>query len=291
MAEICLVHLVWKPLGLQTFRDFITSYKRMDAGVEHRLVVAFNGFDAENDLLEYRSLLEGVTYEWFRISPGTQDLPVYFKTAKEFSDKYLCFVNSYSVILAEGWLAMMHRQLTAEGVGIVGATGNWESYYTNLDLERAPYSTSRFLARRLLHDLPILYQSYRTYAQFAPFPNPHIRTTGFMLARDTMLKLKYRSLRTKKDCFKFESGREGMTNQIIRMELKPLVVGRNGQAYEKEEWFESGTFRSREQHNLLIADNHTRWYETADAHARRMSQRVSWGPDRVETTSFKLGGE
>jgi hypothetical protein len=28
MAEICVVHLVWKPLGLKPLRDFIASYKR-----------------------------------------------------------------------------------------------------------------------------------------------------------------------------------------------------------------------------------------------------------------------
>src|SRR5438105_1506051 len=104
MSEICLVHLVWKPLGPQPFRDFIASYKRNPAGVEHRLVIAFNGFDGETDLREYRDILAGVEHEWFLVSPPTQDIPVYFKAAERFSYRYFCFLNSYSVILDEAWL-------------------------------------------------------------------------------------------------------------------------------------------------------------------------------------------
>jgi hypothetical protein len=277
MSEICLIHLVWKPLGLEPFRDFITSYRRNSAGVDHRLVVAFNGFDSETDLREYREILAGVVHESFVVSPSTQDLPVYFKAAQKFDDRYFCFLNSYSVILDQGWLAKMHGHLTSEGVGLVGATANYESYYTNLELERGPYSTSRFLLRRLAHDLPLLYKDYRTYANFQPFPNPHVRTNGFMLAREIMLGLRVRRLRTKMDCFKLESGRDGITRQIMRMGLKPLVVGRDGRAYEKEKWFESGTFRSSGQHNLLIADNHTRRYSAADVRAKSVIERISWG--------------
>lgn len=264
MSEICLVHLVWKPLGPQPLRDFVASYRRNSAGVEHRLVIAFNGFDNETDLREYRDVLAGVEHEWFVVSPPTQDLPVYFKAAESFGDRYFCFLNSYSVILDQGWLAKMHMHVTKSGTGLVGASGSYESYYTNLELGRGPYSTSRFFLRRLAHDLPLLYKDYRTYANFLPFPNPHVRTNGFMLAREIMLGLRVRRLRTKMDCFKLESGRDSITRQIMRRGLKPLVVGRDGRAYEKEEWFESATFRRGGQRNLLVADNQTRQYREAD---------------------------
>jgi hypothetical protein len=278
MAEICLLHLVWKPLGVEPFRDFIASYKEKPPGVEHRLVIAFNGFENEAEAHEYRDLLGSVAHDRTIVSPPTQDLPVYFKALETFDEKYFCFLNSYSVILDEGWLAKLHRHLTSSNeIGIVGASGSYESYYTNLELERGPFSTSRFRLRRLAHDLPLLYQDYRTYANFPPFPNYHIRTNGFMIKRDVMLKLKYRRLQTKMDCFKFESGREGMTRQVMRMGLKPIVVGRDGRAYEKEQWCESGTFRINGQHNLLIADNHTRRYAEADEHTKLLIEQVTWG--------------
>ena len=278
MSEICLVHLVWKPFGAGRLREFVESYRRNPGGAPHRLVVAFNGFESEGELGEWREALEGVEHEWFLVSPPTQDIPVYFQAAERFADRYFCFLNSYSVILDEAWLAKMHARLTeSDTVGLVGATGSYESYYTNLALDRPPYSTSRFLLRRLAHDLPLLYRDYRTYAHFAPLPNYHVRTNGFMLAREVMLRLKARRLRTKMDCFKFESGRDGMTQQIMRMGLRPLVVGRDGRAYEKEDWYESGTFRSQGQHNLLIADNHTRRYAQSDEHEKCIVEQITWG--------------
>ena len=76
-----------------------------------------------------------------------------------------------------------------------------------------------------------------------------------------------------------------MTRQIMYMGLKPLVVGRDGRAYEKEEWFESGTFRSHGQHNLLVADNHTRRYSEADEHDKRIIEQVTWGSWRRPESS------
>ena len=99
MSEICVVHLVWKPLGLTPLRNFVESYRRNDGGIRHRLVVAFNGFEDEAELVEYHEVLEGIEYEWFRVYPPTQDIPVYLEAARRFESDYLCFLNSYSVLV------------------------------------------------------------------------------------------------------------------------------------------------------------------------------------------------
>src|SRR5438876_1138280 len=99
MADNCVVHLVWKPLGLQPLRNFVESYRRHRGGVSHRLVMAFNGFAADSELEEYHQALAGIAYEWFRVYPSTQDIPVYFAAARRYECKYLCFLNSYSVLL------------------------------------------------------------------------------------------------------------------------------------------------------------------------------------------------
>src|SRR5258705_756481 len=134
----------------------------------------------------------------------------------------------------------MYMVLTVSNeVGMVGATSGYESFYTNFGLERRQSLTSYRQVRNLL----LQDQESRTYGHFPPFPNYHIRTTGFMMARDVMLKLKVRRLCTKMDCLRLESGKNSITRQILRMGLKPLLVGRDGRAYEKEEWFQSATFR------------------------------------------------
>jgi hypothetical protein len=55
------------------------------------------------------------------------------------------------------------------------------------------------------------------------------------------------------------------------------VVGRDGAAYEPAEWPNSRTFRVDEQENLLVADNRTDEYASADAATRAALRRMAWG--------------
>ena len=43
-AEICLMHLVWAPLGPGVLADFLGAYRDRRLGSEHDLVVLLNGF-------------------------------------------------------------------------------------------------------------------------------------------------------------------------------------------------------------------------------------------------------
>jgi hypothetical protein len=77
--------------------------------------------------------------------------------------------------------------------------------------------------------------------------------------------------------YKFESGIEGMTNQVLRLGLRVLVVGRDGQGYPPELWHASNTYWQSRQENLLVADNQTDVYLTSDpAWAAELSFHA-WG--------------
>jgi hypothetical protein len=277
MAEICVVHLVWKPLGVRPLRDFLASYERNLGGVAHRLVVAFNGFGGESELGEYREALAGVGHEWFMVRRTAQDIPVYFEAAERFGERYFCFLNSHSMLLDPEWLVKMYAHAVREGVGAVGATGSWESTYTcylrwwRENLPRRPYRGMFGGEREKLRSLLALRK------RVPPFPNPHLRTNAFLIARELFLGLKRWEMVEKDDAYMFENGREGMTRQIVAMGLRPLVVGRDGRAYEKEEWRESFTFRRDGQHNLLVSDNQTRLYAETDPATRRALAESAWG--------------
>ena len=341
MGAVRVVHLVWKPLGLDPLRDFLASYQTHPAGLDHKLVVVFNGFDGEAELGEWREALAGVEHDWLLVSPPTQDIPAYFEAARRLDCEYLCFLNSYSVILDSEWLAKLHRHARGEGVGAVGATGSWQSHrslklfawgersaYTDIlfDLkEHIPHEVppARFalsegreqeirgmgLPRRLalrLYYLGLVAPYHLTLdyvrlrlekrrdirrfpaADFGPFPAYHLRTNAFMIRRDVMLGLKTWGMPEKDDAYRFESGTESMTNQLLRRGLKPLVVGRDGRAYEKEEWPLSETLFQGEQRNLLVSDNVTRRYAESGALERTILSRGAWG--QASWTFPRAGG-
>ena len=164
-----MVHLVWAPLGTAALTRFVASYRARSAGLDHRLVVLFKGFADREETREHVEALDGLEYESMFYSRPTFDLPAYSAAADALDASHLCFVNSESVLLADGWLAAMADQLTDPDVGVVGATGSYES----------PHSLNPLRRRRWI-----------------AFPNPHLRTNAFMLSRDLMRTVKWPEVRT-----------------------------------------------------------------------------------------------
>ena len=276
MSGICVVHLVWAPLGIDPFKKFLASYVGNCGGIDHDLLVVFNGFSKKHQPGEYRLLLDGIKHESLTLPRRTLDISAYFTAAQNCGHQYFCFLNSYSVVLDTDWLAKMYAHAARADVGLVGATGSHQSLYSSLQRSMQNPRKSYFL-RRVAGEYLRRYSLTRFHTNFDPFPNPHIRTNAFMIQRDIMLRLERGRLRTKLDTNKFESGKNNMTRQVLAMNLKALVVGRDGNAYEKEQWYESRTFRSGNQSNLLIADNRTSQYINSDLDTQRLWSEGAWG--------------
>ena len=75
----------------------------------------------------------------------------------------------------------------------------------------------------------------------------------------------------------FEHGNTGMTNQIIQLGLRPLLVNKHGAGYEIKEWREARTFWTNDQENLLVRDNQTMKYELADKQRKDELIYAAWG--------------
>jgi hypothetical protein len=252
-VEICLVHLAWAGAGPSTLQRFLDSYHAHPAGTSHRLVIAWNGY--RDQLGAAQQIAEGTAHDDFVVQESKLDLAVYREVAEWATEPAVCFVNSYSRVLADGWLASMARHLAEDDVGLAGATGSWES----------PLSTAN-LPRRLLRA-----------GRYPAFPNPHIRTNAFMLERRRLLDLRWPETTRKSQAYELESGNAGITRQIEGLGLRAVVVGRDGHAYDRDGWRESRTFRAGEQDNLLVADNQTRHYYEAQGRVRRKLARMAWG--------------
>ena len=277
MSELCVAHLVREANGVAPLKAFLDSYRQHPAGVEHDLLFIFKGFNAQAEPQEHRAVLDGLAHRTLFVSDEGFDIGPYLRAAEELNYNHFCFLNSFSVIQSEDWLAKLYGHVGRQGVGVVGATGSHESWYSTY-LREWRLNRPRRLYRGLLGtEYYKLRQALRYRARFPPFPNYHMRSNTFLIARSLMHDLKVGAMMEKQDAHEFESGRESLTRQILARNLRPLVVGRDGEAYEKEAWYESFTFRSAEQQNLLVADNQTRYYAEADAPTRRALVEATWG--------------
>lgn len=252
--SVTVIYLAWAGAGHEPLSRFGASLRAHPAGLEHTLLVAWKGFGSEASRRQARRDLGSLAFEEQIVSPDGLDLSAYAELAASLPDRTLCFLNTSSEVLADQWLAHMAHALARPGVGIVGASASFESALSSAPRPLRPL-------RR----------------QFRPFPNPHLRSNGFMLEQRLMRELRWPATSSKRAAWVLESGSGGITAQVRARGLTPLVVGRGGMVFEEDDWPTSATFRSGEQDNLLIADNRTRDYAAASPEQRAVLRRMAWG--------------
>jgi hypothetical protein len=267
--ELCVVHLVRAANGIAPFRRFIESYIRYRAGVQHEFVLLFKGFGSEREAAPYRELVDGLGAEVMFVADDGFDLNAYAQAARQLEHCRLCFVNSHTRVLSGDWLAPLTRWVSEPGVGLVGATGTFESHLQGAARGGESTQSLLWLRRRVA--------VRKLRAHFPPFPNPHLRSNAFLADRELVLELGLERAVDKDAAHGLESGWHSITRQVLAMGLRVLVVGRDENAYEPEEWPTSRTFRSGEQENLLIGDNRTEEYRLANPAERSTLNELAWG--------------
>lgn len=123
---------------------------------------------------------------------------------------------------------------------------------------------------------------------FPRFPNPHVRSNGFILRRSDFVKFIVQP--TKKSTFGFESGPNGLSQTLLNEGKRLVMVDRHGRCHDQEDWPHARCFRSGDQQNLLLADNQTRAYDRLSQNERVTSLMMSWGDAVAESKSaYSLG--
>lgn len=276
--DVCVVHLVRKCNGIEPFRNFLESYRSHPAGLEHELLLLYKGFDGEVDCASYEALAADILHSSLIVTDQGFDLYAYFLAASTLPNRYLCFVNSFSVIMADEWLVKLWRVLQADDVGLVGVSGSWGSISTGLQNNKRFSVIGQFI-----------YNIYRWIKRlylgryFCPFPNYHIRTNGLMIERALLLSMQRGSLQTKMSAYRLESGNQSLTRQVMAMGLGVRVVDCNGVAYAETEWNRSDTFWHGNQSQLMISDNQTRKFATADVNEKSRLTFFAWGEGVVDS--------
>lgn len=280
------MHLARAANGISPLRTFLESYVAHRAGIDHDLVIVLKGFGGTLGE-DYAALLRPVRHTKRHIDDRGFDIDAYFGTARELDYESYCFLNSFSVIQADEWLGSLARAVNLPNVGVVGATGSWQSnWMTYEDPVLVAQARARvwWLRRTVLTMFPFLRtMKRRLYRRrlrraFKPFPNHHIRTNAFMVRREVIESIRVPPMRQKFDAYVFESGRTGLTQQVLAMGRRALVVSQDGGTFEPDDWYLSNTFWRKNQPNLLVSDNQTRAYDASVGEPRRYYSWLAWGP-------------
>lgn len=262
-GEVCVAYLCWGPLGRRPVEEFADSYRSNPGGCEHELVVVLKDAGDPAVVEACRHLADQAPHaRLLEVNPAPLDLGTYVEVTRQVDSPFVCFLNSESRLLDPEWLVKLHTHLATPGIGLVGASGSYESFSSH-----APFVT-RPLRKR----------------QFPLFPNAHVRSNAFMMERERMLGLDWGRVARKVDAWKLESGWKSITRQVWAQGLDALVVGRDGLAYDRRRYYESNTFRRGDQPNLLVSDKRTMEFDTAPPDRRRWLCELAWGANAVDTS-------
>jgi hypothetical protein len=263
-----------------------------------------------------QALFADLPFHSIELDDKGYDIGSYFAAAVLVTNPRLIFFNTFAELLADDWLKKFDDALNVPGVGLVGATGSWQSPRSlyvarvkrGLNWIRHPLDYLSYLGRvraeergdngdrapprggtagnamsvhmrRMLRRLSgSLYDLLRFdhYFHYVSYPNPHVRTNAFMIERDSFLALRPPSFRTKFGVYKFESGHQSLTQQVLKQGLRPVIVARDGRIYDMADWKLSSTYWIDQQANLIAADNRTRDYSEGSREARARLQAHAW---------------
>ena len=288
LKGIAVVHLARACNGTEPFKRFLDSYRDNPGGIDHDLLIVFKGFERPEHAEEYRKLLAPFPHLPLEITDEGFDITAYFTAVEHYSEqyRYFCFLNSFSVIQDPEWLKKLHDHIVRPGVGLVGATGSWQGLgikSSNNNLASAIKSKvlsiekDRSVWDGIIYIILGIFRHIFFSIYFHRFPNYHLRTNAFMISSEDWKKLKFSPVRSKMDALKFESGKNGLTRQILGFGKQVLVVGKDGIGYDMASWNRSGTFWQSEQENLLVADNQTSDYRDGSPERRRFLSFSAWG--------------
>tara|TARA_B100000767_G_scaffold42748_1_gene36630 strand:+ start:2756 stop:3568 length:813 start_codon:yes stop_codon:yes gene_type:complete len=262
---ILVCYLFTKFDDKQNLINFIKNYKKNNSGFKHKLLICFKLLNS-TQINFYKNFLKGIKYiEYIDISKfNDYDLGSYSRVAQKYPFYTICFLSGNSYPFCKHWLKKMFFHFK-KGT-IVGTTASNESLFTSLKFKKFYKFFSYF------------FKFLKYKKRFNKFPNPHIRTTGFLInGIDFLNFIKHKKFKTKEDAWYAESGINGMTNFFKKKRFNIYVVNSDGDKFTENQWKFSETFNFLSQSKSLISDKHTRKYLKLSNKMRIISEKATWG--------------
>src|SRR4051794_35101251 len=107
--RIGVVYLARMAEGIAPLERFAESYVKYPAGVAHDLVVLYKGYENAAELHAAKSIFAATPHIGVELPDTGFDIGAYLSAAHLLDHDYLCFVNTFTEIAAEEWLASLYR--------------------------------------------------------------------------------------------------------------------------------------------------------------------------------------
>jgi hypothetical protein len=263
---VCYLYTVFDKR--KTLTDFVKNYKKYKSGLNHKLVICFKLFNF-NEVLKLRKYLKNIDYIEF-VDPGQTndwDFGSYKRVSKFFFNKDILFLSSHSYPTCNNWLKKLF--LFKKKNTVIAPTASYESLVDSIKLKNKFHKILRYLIRK-----------YNFLKNFDKFPNPHFRTSSFLINSKIFLNfIKNKKLINKEDTLKIESGKYSLTKYLKKKRIQIFVVNSDGKKFEENEWKFSETYNFLKHDKSIISDKHTRKYLKLNYNEKNSARIGVWGTE------------
>ncbi len=250
----------------ETLIDFINHYKKYNSGINHELIICFKLFNSLQ-ITELKEYLIDINYTEF-IDPGKNndwDFGSYMRVSESFYNRDILFLSSHSYPVCNDWLKKLFLFKNDETV--IAPTASYESLIDSIQLKNKFHKIIRYLIRK-----------YKFSKNFNKFPNPHVRTSSFLINSKIFLNyIQDKKLKNKEDTLKIESGKNSLTKYLENKNIKILVVNSDGKKFEQKNWKYSETYNFLKHDKSIISDKHSRKYLKLNNDEKKASRLIVWG--------------
>lgn len=233
-----------KEYDISIVKTFLDSYKKYNAGIEHNLVIIAKNWTEENQYNELCDLAIDCGAQIVTLPDDGFDIGAFIRIAKILKSEYVFFLGSATTIVNDNWLLYPYNAFENDkSIKIVGAMGSWETGISDI------------------------------------YPNPHIRTSAFMVNRESFLE--YASTQkfpvTKEDTWHMEHCSNSISRYFLDKGYKIVVVNSDGEIFEPQDWPKSKTYMNPDSSKLLVADKWIEKYHNCVDFARAKKELEIWG--------------
>lgn len=246
--------------------NFVKNYQKFRSGKKHKLIICFKQIKL-TQIINYRKILKKIKYIEF-IDPGTKndwDFGSYKRVSKTFFDKDILFLNSHSYPVCNDWLKKLFKFKKKNTV--IAPMASYESMNDSIKLKYKFHKFIRFIWRKIIFK-----------KNFDNFPNPHIRTSSFLINSKIFYNfIKNKELNNKFDTLKIESGKKGLTKFLKRKNFNIFVVNFDGVKFQEQDWYKSETYNYFKKNKAIISDKYTRNYSNLNNLEKIKMRKKTWG--------------
>ena len=248
--------------------NFIKYYKKNKSGLNHTLVICYKLLNII-EIIKTRKYLKNIKYIEFidPIKKNDWDFGSYKRVSKLFYNKEILFMNSHSYPTCNNWLKKLFHFKKKDTV--IAPTASYESLVDSIKLKNKFHKIIRYLIRK-----------YKFKKNFDEFPNPHIRTSSFLINSKLFFNfIKFKQLRNKEDTLKIESGKNSLTNYLKKKGIATYVVNSDGKKFEEKDWKLSETYCHLNKNKSIISDKHSRKYLKLSNNEKFIIRSRVWGTE------------